>query len=215
MRKSVYSLVLMDDVVEAVDRLAYQEGTSRSNMINRILAQYTRLATPEERIQDIFSAVNAVLDSQSALQPLLTAGDAVLALRSALQYKYNPSMRYTVELNRNLGEELGVLRVNLRTQSPALIRYLSQFFRLWRKLEAAYLPGPQRSYDIADGRLSRRLRTPCDTTPEQAGEAIANYVRLFDACLKTYFERLSSPDAAVRAVENLYAQHLDTLTAQL
>ena len=70
MQKSVYSLVLMDDVVAAVDRLAYREGTSRSNMINRILAEYTQLSTPEQRMQDIFSAISAVLDSQSALQPL-------------------------------------------------------------------------------------------------------------------------------------------------
>ena len=36
MSKSVYSVVLMDDVVDAVDRLAYEAGTNRSNMINRI-----------------------------------------------------------------------------------------------------------------------------------------------------------------------------------
>ena len=30
MNRSVYSLVLSDDVVEAVDRLAYQQNTSRS-----------------------------------------------------------------------------------------------------------------------------------------------------------------------------------------
>lgn len=54
MSKSVYSVVLMDDVVDAVDRLAYEAGTNRSNMINRILAEYVQLATPEQRMQDIF-----------------------------------------------------------------------------------------------------------------------------------------------------------------
>ena len=38
MKKSVYSLVLSDDVIAAVDRAAYQNGLSRSAMINRILA---------------------------------------------------------------------------------------------------------------------------------------------------------------------------------
>lgn len=37
MKKSVYSLVLMDDVVEAIDRMAYSMNTSRSNLINRFL----------------------------------------------------------------------------------------------------------------------------------------------------------------------------------
>lgn len=216
MQKSVYSLVLMDNVVAAVDRLAAREGTSRSNLVNRILAEYTQMTTPEQYIRSIFDAVNEVLETQSVLQPMLAAStDAMLTLRSALQYKYNPSVRYSVELYRSPGEELGELRAQLRTQNPALILYLAQFFRLWTKLEAAYLPGPPRAYDTADGRFARRLRTPESAAAEQAGEAIANYVRLFDACLKTYFEHLSSPDAAVRAVESLYAQHLDTLTAQL
>ena len=35
--KSVYSLVLSDDVVAAVDRAAYGLGTSRSNLINQLL----------------------------------------------------------------------------------------------------------------------------------------------------------------------------------
>lgn len=98
MGKSVYSLVLMDDIVAAVDRLAYQEGTSRSNMVNRILAEYVQMDTPENRIRTIFDAVNAVLGTQSVLQPMMATGDAVVAMRSALQYKYNPSVRYVVEL---------------------------------------------------------------------------------------------------------------------
>ena len=47
MKKSVYSLVLMDDVVEAIDELAYSMNTSRSNLINQILAARVSLLTPE------------------------------------------------------------------------------------------------------------------------------------------------------------------------
>ena len=39
MKRSVYSLVLMDDVIKAVDEQAYRLGTSRSNLINQILAE--------------------------------------------------------------------------------------------------------------------------------------------------------------------------------
>ena len=39
MKKSVYSLVLNDRVVEELDQLAYRQGTSRSALINRILAE--------------------------------------------------------------------------------------------------------------------------------------------------------------------------------
>ena len=94
MSKSVYSVVLMDDVVDAVDRLAYEAGTNRSNMINRILAEYVQLATPEQRMQDIFSSIMDAVSGQNALQLMLNASDAMLSMRSAIHYKYNPSMRY-------------------------------------------------------------------------------------------------------------------------
>ena len=214
MGKSVYSLVLMDDIVAAVDRLAYQQGTSRSNMVNRILAEYVQMDTPENRIRTIFDAVNAVLDTHSALQPMMSAGDAVVAMRSALQYKYNPSVRYVVELY-TAGAALGEMRAALRTQNPTLLLYLGQFYRLWDKLEAAYLPGPRRESSAAGGRYTRRLLCPQSCTEEQAGEAIAAYVRLFDACLKEFFEHLDEAEHTVAAVQRVYTQNLDALTAQL
>ena len=215
MQKSVYSLVLMDDVVAAVDRLAYREGTSRSNMINRILAEYTQLATPEQRMQDIFSAISAVLDSQSALQPMLSASDAMYSVRSALQYKYNPSVRYVVELYPHAGSELGEFRAQLRTQNPTLLLYLSQFYQLWAKLEDACLHGARRNCQAAGGRYTRVLRTPQGLSAEQLGQALADYVRLFDSCLKAFFDDLDDADRAVRAVQKTYTAGLDEATAQL
>ncbi len=57
MKKSVYSLVLMDDVVNAIDDMAYQMNTSRSNLINQILAEHVSYITPEMRMKDIFDCV--------------------------------------------------------------------------------------------------------------------------------------------------------------
>ena len=61
--KSVYSLVLSDDVVAAVDRAAYGLDTSRSNLINQLLADYVSFITPEKRRKDIFDSLASVLDS--------------------------------------------------------------------------------------------------------------------------------------------------------
>lgn len=106
MKKSVYSLVLMDDVVSSIDRMAYEQGVSRSALVNRVLAEYASLLTPEHRIRSLFDAVCEMLEPQSVLQ--LASSEGVLTLRSSLQYKYNPVMRYTVEINREAGEKLGV-----------------------------------------------------------------------------------------------------------
>ena len=63
MKKSVYSIVLADDVVEAIDEMAYSLGTSRSNLINQILAERVSMMTPEIRMRDIFSRIEYHADS--------------------------------------------------------------------------------------------------------------------------------------------------------
>ena len=47
MKKSVYSIVLSDDVIDKIDELAYRTNTSRSNLINQILADHVSYTTPE------------------------------------------------------------------------------------------------------------------------------------------------------------------------
>ena len=57
MKKTVYSLVLSEDVIREVDKLAYQSGTNRSNMVNQILAEYVSLITPEKRMSHLLAEV--------------------------------------------------------------------------------------------------------------------------------------------------------------
>lgn len=54
MKKSLYSLMLSDEVVREIDVAAHRLGTNRSALINRILAEYASVTTPEKRINDIF-----------------------------------------------------------------------------------------------------------------------------------------------------------------
>ena len=61
MSKSVYSLVLTDQVVEAIDALAYTMGTSRSALIDRILAGHVSYTTPDMRINNIFDSVSRLM----------------------------------------------------------------------------------------------------------------------------------------------------------
>lgn len=82
--KSVYSLVLSDDVVAAVDRAAYGLGTSRSNLINQLLADYVSFITPEKRRKDIFDSLASVLDSFEPFQVQNRGSDSMLCIRSPL-----------------------------------------------------------------------------------------------------------------------------------
>ena len=209
MNKSVYSLVLMDDVVEQIDRVAYEMNTSRSNMINQILAEYVSYMTPEKRMREIFSAVEQQLGGGSTFQVLLQPSDTMFSLRSALAYKYNPTVRYSVELYRNAKPLLGELRVSLRSQNSTLLLYLLQFFKLWVRVEESLLGRTEST--VEDGRFIRKLilrGAGAEPDNEAVGEAIAAYIDLFDRALKAFFANLDDPQRAVVQVQRLYVDYL-------
>jgi len=210
MKKSVYSLVLMDDVVEAIDRLAYAQNTSRSNLINQLLAEHVRFVTPEKRMRDIFSQIERMICGEDCFQVQAQPSEAMLAIRSALKYKYKPTAKYSVELYRNGGQSIGELRVSFRTQSRQLIDVLNRFFQLWVVLEEKHIGRffplgiP---YSIEDGRYSRRLALPREEenrSHEMLGNAIAGYIRMFDGVLKVYFAELDNMPVTIREMEKAY-----------
>ena len=209
MKRNVYSLILSEDVVAAVDRLAYQQNTNRSNMINQILAEYVSYTTPEKRMQQILKQVEEMLHGHDTFQVMLgNSSDSMLSLRSALAYKYNPTVRYSVELYRNGAEgTVGVLKVSLRTQNANLILTMQRFYELWVALEQHYL-ATGRSYSIEGGRMTRQLYPAKQMTEQQLGQMIAHYVQILDQSMKTYFYYLENPNKAIKEMEAGYITYL-------
>ncbi len=210
MKKSVYSLVLSDDVVAAVDRVAYQQGISRSAMINRILAEAMAYTTPEARMREIFSQVERQLTGGGIFQTLLQPSESMLSLRSALAYKYNPSVRYSIELYPGAPVR-GQLRLSLRSQNAALILYLSQFFRLWAKIEQAYIGAVDCA--MADGKFVRSLTLPQNLTEQQQGKVLAGYIDALERALRVFFDRLDDPQQAAALIEHIYRGYLEQYPA--
>ena len=101
MGKSVYSLVLGDEVIAAADRVAYQKNMSRSALINQILAEALSCVTPERRNRSVFDAVEKWMQT-SGFRLQMMPSESVLSIHSALSYKYNPRIRYAVELYLSL-----------------------------------------------------------------------------------------------------------------
>ncbi|MBR6049868.1 MAG: hypothetical protein IKP68_01540 [Clostridia bacterium] len=200
MKKNIYSLVLSENVITAVDRLAYERHTNRSNLINQILAEYVSYETPEKRMQNVFDRMQALLGS--AFQPLESTSSTMLTLRSALSYKYNPTVRYQVELYRMPQVAIGELKVSMRTQSATLSLLVMQFFKLWIKIEKEYHPDSVAT--ITDGRLIKRFVTET-LDSEIVAAGISAYVDAFDHALKTFFCYLDQPEIAEANVEKTYA----------
>ncbi len=191
MKKSVYSIVLTDSVVEAIDQLAIRQGTSRSNLIDQILAQQVCCKTPEMEMQSVFSVIEKQINELFRIQT--QASDAMMSMHSALRYKYRPSLRYSVELLREPGEQqAGWLRVSCRTQNSTLLESMEEFFRLWIQLEMSVepeicsIPG---MYELAPGKMTRCILRK-NISPEETGKAISIYINRFDEIMQAYFSGL-------------------------
>lgn len=191
MKKNLYSLMLSDDVVREVDALAHRLGMNRSALVNRILAEYVSVPTQERRIHDIFEAIEALVSPSRELVPFFAPNSPTMSLKSSLAYKYRPTVKYEVDLGGNGEGTMGTLNVVFRTQSADLIAALTEFFRLWARIEDACLApllGDSIACALYDGRFVRPLAVPrgrARSAQDIAG-AISAYVQLFDRLLKGY-----------------------------
>ncbi len=131
----MYSLMLSEDIISEIDRLAYEAGTNRSNMINNILAEYISYRTPEMRIKTMFETIEDMISNYEGFKVMLRTSDSLFNLRSALTFKYNPTVNYSIELYRSAADAIGELRASLRTQNTSLKLYIMQFYKLWVKTE--------------------------------------------------------------------------------
>ena len=211
MKRSMYSLILSDDIVAAVDALAAQKGTRRSNYINQVLAKHVQCITPEQQMQRVFANLTHQMDEAFRIQE--QGSNALLSILGSVQYKYRPTIRYRVELLRNMQqEEVGRLKISCRTQNQTLLDAMAQFFQFWVKLEQKYDANSacaQGLYQIESGCMTMALLRSGAATDEQLGEIVGNYIRMFHAVLQSYFAGIQqdvSGTVLSRALEQRYAE---------
>jgi hypothetical protein len=213
MSKNMYSLMLMDEVVTAIDKIASANHTNRSNLVNQILADYVSLITPQKRMKDIFDSIAALLiDDEQSLQVQSMSTDSVICIKSALAYKYRPTIRYLVELHSE-STSLGELKVTFRTQSSTLLMEITHFLNLWMRLEEHYIhqfdTENEISYSLEQGRFRRTFMYPVSSslhTNEDISSAIAVYIQMFDEILKGYLSGAYETD---RDIEYRYLAYLE------
>lgn len=210
MNKNIYSLVLSDAVVEAVDDMARASGLSRSAMINHILAERVAYITPEMRMKQVLSALQRSMNDGFYYLEQPSVG--TISCRTALKYRYKPTVRYSVEIFSQGGVKAGELKVSFRTQNAQLINDLTGFFRVWAALEQKYIASKLSQdilYTIEGGRFTRTLNMPeKDISDEALGAAVADYMAMFDAAMKQYFSYLPDTDTAAMAAEQSYTANI-------
>ena len=218
MSKSVYSLVLTDEIVRAIDAMAYRMDTSRSALIDRILAERLSMQTPEIRMRNIMENISSFFDEE-IFRLQTAASEGGMLIKSPLPYKYKPTIRYSVELLRE-GKYLGRLKVSFRTQNASLMQLMNIFLNCFASIENRCLL----KYDdldvvmqIDNDKMCRMLNMPIlrdsrtINDPNLTAEAIADYVNFLDRMIKLFFENADNRKKAVTLIEDAYKERLKTV----
>lgn len=213
MKKNMYSLMLAEDVIHEIDRLADEKGTNRSNLVNQILAEYVSLITPEKHVQNIFETIENFIGKQNGYLMYSQPNDMTMSIKSSLKYHYRPTIRYEVEMYRTPSQTIGQLKIIFRTTSAELLVELTRFFKIWMQLENIYIrqffAKDAIEYGMENGRFLRTFAVPNDSdyTEEQIGNAISQYISTFDEMLKNY---LSGIYKSTEEIEKRYLQYLNS-----
>ena len=186
MKKSLYSLILSDEVVKRIDATAEQMGTNRSNLVNQIIADYVAYITPEMRIKHIFERIFTIL-TPANLIPYTESSDKMISIKTSLEMKYKPTIRYSIQLCEITDDSIGKLKVFYRTHSEELIynihSYLSELIHLEKKYNLNKIV-----YDISEGKFIRNFMIPegKQYSQEEIARGISDYVKNFDYMMKKY-----------------------------
>lgn len=213
MKKTMYSLMLAEEVVQEIDRLAAEKGTNRSNLINQILAEYVSLTTPEKHVSNIFDFIENMIGKMDGFLLHAQPNDMTMSIKSSLQYHYRPTIRYEVEMYRMPDSTIGQLKIIFRTQSPELLVGLTRFFKLWMRLEDIYIkqyfPKDAIRYGMENGKFLRTFAIPNDLeySEEQIANAISNYIATFDEMLKSF---LAEKYSSTQEMEQRYLAYLNS-----
>ena len=210
MAKKLYSLMLNDRVVAAVDNEAHRLGTNRSALKDSVLAEYFGVPTTQKMVSDIFREMDALLSASTELIPFFAPNSGTFFVKSALAYKYRPTLKYELVFDTSNSNKLGDLSVNFRTQSGALLQQLEHFFRVWAQVESEVLEEHNVSiqYSLFPNRFMRSITLPegNDYAAPQIAEAVSAYVNLLDASLKSFIN--AQKDAA--ALKRDYVNYLQS-----
>lgn len=216
MDKSLYSLILSDEVISKIDTLAYAMRTSRSNYINEVLAGHVSYITPSQRIKDILEEAKAFLEPEGRYAFVEMSSNSYMDIRSALNYRYRPTIRYCIEMTGQAQGPFCRLKAQVRTQSKDLIIYIERFFMIWQAVEDKLMSDKSEnmglaSYDNVCYTRSFFLKDMDYIMSESGiGEAIAAYIVTLDNAINAYMDNIGDDKKIASDIYNIYMDYFNS-----
>lgn len=210
MTRHIYSLVLKDELIDKVDLVAGKNNKSRSLIVNEILAEYFKIVTPEYKINRIMDLVGKEIHDSAYLEFLSEAKGNSIQCRASIAYKYNPKIRYMLELSGKDKVKLATLHIISRTQRNDFFMHMIKCFEMITAIESGYSSQFRKlaiksSLFASDGKkISRDFYYDWmkeHLTVEDISEYLSNYIRMIHQSMNCYFEYL--PNGQKRQIEEI------------
>lgn len=220
MGKNLYSLILSEEVVDAIDELAYAKGMNRSQLINAILAEKVNYTTPEQQVSKIIDEIAKRLENHEGLQLTTRNENGSIQMGTYLRYKYKPRIKYSFEFFTRQEKRYALLKVNTRTKSPELTDHLSRFFNLLALVDSRRFKEIHsrqvNTYITSDSnnRFTREFLSGISLErigEEHVAQYMSNYIQMLDASLKYYFSHLEDDDHLYEVIDGIYCHYLREL----
>ncbi|KNZ42925.1 hypothetical protein [Acetobacterium bakii] len=210
MKKSVYSLMLFDEIVEKIDQMAYVKNTNRSQLINDILAEKIGLVTPEQKIQKILVQLDENFSDTLSVSQINK--NSSIQFGKSLKYKYRPKVRYSYEFASNDQGKHAVLKISSRTKSEDLNDHFDEFFNLITDIEKKYQNYPT---DLNDNKTNHKFIREFKEEGELSRDTkviadyLTRYLKMIDQAMNAYFlniERLENSDIT-KLLDKIYGDY--------
>ncbi len=211
MKKDLYNIMLSKDIIEEIDKIAYERDVDRSYILNEILAEYLSIKIPELNVKEVFQMVELNMNKTSVFKVQKRLSDCIIYVKSSLKHEYRPELKYSVEMFNNDEFKIGKLKLVFRTYDIHTLKRFNDFINIWISLETHYIhkyfKNREIQYEVENGRFNRTLMMPKDITPatnEILSQAICEYIIKFDEMLKFYLNGQN-----LDSIERIYLEYIN------
>jgi hypothetical protein len=211
MKKSIYSLMLFDEIVEVIDQLAYSRGTNRSAMINEILAKEIGLKTPEQKVKAVIKRLNSNASHNLPVKQINE--NSSIAFGACIKYKYSPKIKYSYEFVSGKKGKYAILKVSSRTTSEELCNHFNRFYNILRQIENEFSNGSSDSKIEFILDSNKMIRTFKEKNINQYDEKevanyLTNYMKMLNDSMGHYFLNMFEQDIQ-KQIKKIYIEFLN------
>ena len=184
---------ILDGMMQRLQLMSHERDVPVNDLIDRALGDF--LSVHETGI-NLFDVLGSIENHLTGLKHFVTDVDLynhAISVKSPIRYVYRPELKYRITVEQNDRISIGKMSVVLRSNDMNTIRCFSAFVSLWISLEEKYIRLRERIEYISDaGYFERKVYLPANdrqVSGQAIGEAVSDYISVFDELLKTYFAR--------------------------